>query len=124
VPYKIIKKKEGVVEEWMASPKVAGFAEGLHIVMSSGGIIDFHINLHLDRIKTGKTFPINCKIGSVMVSPQSNYVNCSGAERTPVIPMEEGIKEIWTESASGGSMAITTDASGYVFFANVYSGDY
>jgi len=124
VPYKMIKEKEGAVEEWMASPKVTGPADGLHIVVSSGVIVNVHVNHFSDRRKDGKNYPVDYKIGSVAVGPQTKYVNCSGAVRTPVIPLEPSIKEIWTGNASGGSMTITTDASGYVFFANIYSGDY
>jgi len=120
VPYKIIKKEKGTVEWWMANPKVTGLANGLHVVMSSGVILDVHINHYSDRRRGGKDYPIDYKIGSVAVGPQTKYIYCSGAVRTEVIPMEPKIKKIITGNVSGGSMPIITDASGYVFVTNIY----
>ncbi|HYW00810.1 MAG TPA: hypothetical protein VE862_05035 [Candidatus Acidoferrum sp.] len=117
--YEIVMKQNGELTWIMAKPLRSGYATGPHMV-SCSGTFTVHYDSYHDQHGLGmKLYPHNFQIQSLVANQTPQYLSCSGTRRNFIVPAEPDITQIST-SVISGTVSITTNHSGPIYYGNVY----
>ncbi|HKM76777.1 MAG TPA: hypothetical protein VJZ32_10190 [Candidatus Bathyarchaeia archaeon] len=113
-PYEIIKKQNAETTWIKAKPLTIGQAEGPHIVLISGTVTSIHYDYYLNQHElSNKRYPQNYCVQSLGVNQNPQFLNCSGASSSFIVPAEPEITQIST-SVISGMACITSNSTIFV----------